>query len=204
LDLDLSRFLALGELRTRDQAGKTNSVGVLQVRVDRGHYHARFDRDQIDADQRDAHPRIDHDAFVEYAIEYVNKTGTAGYAFNSHLRVLLGILLLGAPRRGFPRRDVATIGRPGRRQVPALLRACSSYREIRVVLPPVQADLLGFVHRTNQQTDADGQQFHVRQRDTDVSGDDQTFVQDPIEDVDQIRCPSCSRYSVHAPSVVEV
>src|SRR5438034_2980008 len=49
--------------------------GVLQVRVDRRHHHARFHGDEIDADQRDTHPGVDDDALVEHAIENVDETG---------------------------------------------------------------------------------------------------------------------------------
>src|SRR5437016_12863521 len=54
-----------------------------------------------------------------------------------------------------------------------------------VVLPPVEADLLGLVDRTDHQPDADGEQLHFGDRNFDVAGDDEAFVEDAIEHVDQ-------------------
>src|SRR5690606_21308815 len=56
-------------------------------------------------------------------------------------------------------------------------------REVRIVPPPVQADLLGLVDRTDQKPDLDRQQFDVGQVDLDVTGDDESLVQDAIEDL---------------------
>src|SRR6266704_5468493 len=60
--------------------------------------------------------------------------------------------------------------------------------QIGIKSPPVQANLLGFVHRTDQQADADGEQLHVGQRDTDVPGYDQPFVEDAVENIEQVSC----------------
>src|SRR5882672_1854195 len=60
-----------------------------------------------------------------------------------------------------------------------------AYRQMAVVLPPVEADLLRLVDRTDQQPDADGQQLHFRDGNFDVAGDDEAFVEDAIEHVDQ-------------------
>src|SRR3989442_2065552 len=60
-----------------------------------------------------------------------------------------------------------------------------AYRQMTVVLPPVEADLLGLVDRTDQQPDADGEQLHFGDGDFDVAGDDEAFVEDAIEHVDQ-------------------
>jgi len=51
------------------------------------------------------------------------------------------------------------------------------------VLPPVQADLLGFVDGTNQQPDANSKQLDVGQGHAYIARDDKTFVQNPVEDV---------------------
>src|SRR5438067_4782482 len=48
-------------------------VGVLEVGVERRHDDARFHGDQIDADERDPDPSVDHDALVEHAIQYVDQ-----------------------------------------------------------------------------------------------------------------------------------
>src|SRR5581483_9433132 len=87
------------QLRTRHDAGKTNGVGVLEVSVDGRDHDARLNRDQIDADEGDAHPGVNDDALVEYPIKDVNKTRTARYPFNSHSGPPLrrAALLLPAP-----------------------------------------------------------------------------------------------------------
>lgn len=59
-------------------------------------------------------------------------------------------------------------------------------RQVRVVLPPVQPYLFGFVHRTNQETDAHRQQLHIRQGDANVARDHQALIKYPIQDVDEI------------------
>ncbi len=81
-------------------------------------------------------------------------------------------------------------------------------RQIRIVFPPVQPDLLRFIHGTHQQTNPNRQQFNVRQRNTDVSGDYQALVEDPVQDVEQIGCAGYARdtfhKSVRATSVLNV
>src|SRR5919201_6286089 len=54
-----------------------------------------------------------------------------------------------------------------------------------VELPPVEANLLGFVDRADQQADTDRQQLAFRERHLYVACNDQPFVEDAIEDVDQ-------------------
>ena len=54
-----------------------------------------------------------------------------------------------------------------------------------VVLPPVEADLLGFVDRTDQKADANRQELDFRERHLDVTGDDEALVEDAIKDFDQ-------------------
>src|SRR2546423_957168 len=56
-------------------------------------------------------------------------------------------------------------------------------RQVRVVAPPVQADLLGLVNRADEQTDLERQKLDVRQRDLDVARDDQPLVEDAVEHV---------------------
>jgi hypothetical protein len=53
-----------------------------------------------------------------------------------------------------------------------------------IVFPPIQPNLLGFVHRTDQQPDPYREQFHVGQRHTDVARDHQAFIQNPIKNID--------------------
>src|SRR5438093_9468266 len=54
-----------------------------------------------------------------------------------------------------------------------------------VELPPVQADLFGLVDRTDQQPNPNRQQLDFGQRNLDVPGNDETLVEDSVEDVDQ-------------------
>jgi len=56
-----------------------------------------------------------------------------------------------------------------------------------IVLPPVEADLLGLVNRTDQQPNANREELDFRERHFDVAGDDEPFVQDPVEHIDQSR-----------------
>ena len=44
------------------------------------------------------------------------------------------------------------------------------------MLPPVQADLFGFIHGTDQKANADGEQFDIGQRHADIAGDHQALV----------------------------
>ena len=69
-------------------------------------------------------------------------------------------------------------------------RACerSAYgvsRQARIGSPPVQSDLLGLIDRTDEQPDLNGQQLDVRQVDLDIADDDEAFVEDSVENVDQ-------------------
>src|SRR5688572_19714249 len=66
----------------------------------------------------------------------------------------------------------------------------ASGRQVPVVLPPVEPDLLRLVDGTDHQPDADGQQFDFRQRHFDVASHHETFVENPIQDVDQPGIPA--------------
>ncbi len=55
-----------------------------------------------------------------------------------------------------------------------------------VVPPPIEADLFGFVDRADEQTNADGEQLDVGERDAHIASDDQPLVEDPIQDVNQV------------------
>jgi hypothetical protein len=54
---------------------------------------------------------------------------------------------------------------------------------MRVVFPPIQPNLLGFIYRANQKPDANGEQFHIRQRDPYVSRDNQSFVKNAVQNI---------------------
>src|SRR4030088_3262573 len=54
-----------------------------------------------------------------------------------------------------------------------------------IELPPSEHDLLCLVDGANQQADPDRQELDFRERHLDVAGDDQAFIEDAIENVDQ-------------------
>src|SRR5262249_34018271 len=54
--------------RLRRGGDLANSLGVFQIRIDRGHDDSRLNRDQVDSDQRHADPGVDDDALVEHSI----------------------------------------------------------------------------------------------------------------------------------------
>src|SRR5205085_5595218 len=56
-------------------------------------------------------------------------------------------------------------------------------REVMIVAPPIEADLLRLVDRADDQPDAAGEKLHLRQRDLDVARHHQAFVEDAIEHV---------------------
>src|SRR5207248_9339884 len=58
-------------------------------------------------------------------------------------------------------------------------------REVVVVLPPIQADLLRLVDGADDESDADGEELDFRERHLDVARDDQTLVEHAVEDVDE-------------------
>src|SRR3982751_5743329 len=66
-------------------------------------------------------------------------------------------------------------------------------REVLVITPPVQADLLRLVDGADDQADADGEQLDLRQRDLDVAGDDEALVEHAVEHVHEPACLMSSR-----------
>src|SRR5690606_38676428 len=56
-------------------------------------------------------------------------------------------------------------------------RIAGDGREVPVVLPPVEADLLRLVDRTDQEADPDREQFDLGERHLDVPGDDEALVE---------------------------
>ena len=63
----------------RRQAG-----GKVQVGLDGRDDDSRFDRDQIDTDDCQAHQRINDDPFVQHAVENVDHVRLAGYMLKGH------------------------------------------------------------------------------------------------------------------------
>src|SRR5262249_24346383 len=76
--------LARPDDRTGHRSSDAHRFGVLEVRVDRSDDYARFDRDQVDAHERDPDPGVDDDAFVENSIEYIDEAGAARCPFDCH------------------------------------------------------------------------------------------------------------------------
>ena len=58
-------------------------------------------------------------------------------------------------------------------------------REARIVAPPVHADLLGLVDRADEQANLYRQKLDVGEVDLDVSGNDETLVENAIENLDE-------------------
>src|SRR5262249_32724369 len=59
--------------------------------------------------------------------------------------------------------------------------------EMVVVLPPVEADLLGLVERADDEPNADREELDLGERDLDVPRDDETLVEDAVENVHEPR-----------------
>src|SRR5205085_10467535 len=53
-------------------------------------------------------------------------------------------------------------------------------RQVRVVAPPIQPDLLVLINRADEQTNLQRQQFDVSERDLDVARYDQSLVKYPV------------------------
>jgi hypothetical protein len=58
---------------------------VVQVGLKGGDDHSRFDGQQVDADERKAHPTINDDAFVQHSVEHVYYACASGRSFKSHV-----------------------------------------------------------------------------------------------------------------------
>src|SRR5215470_4435588 len=177
--------------RSRGRRRCADSLGVLQIRIDRGNDYARFNGDQVDAHEGHPDPGVDDDPLVEDTIEHVNQTAAAGRPFNCH-------------RITPPWRAACALSRPHDRSPPAggrelplerphllpQLLVLSRQRllsrgQMVIVAPPVQPDLLGFVDRTDEESDADGKELDLCQRNPDIAGHHEALVQDAVEHLDQ-------------------
>src|SRR5690349_9673968 len=68
------RHLARSKLaRTRYRRRDAHCLRILQVRIDRCDDHSCLDRHQIDSNERDAYPRVDDDALVQYSVENIDE-----------------------------------------------------------------------------------------------------------------------------------
>src|SRR4051795_11709657 len=181
-----SAAFAGSERRTRDGRRDTDCFCVLEVRIDRSDDDARFNRDQVDADEGDANPRVDDDTFVEDPVEYVNETCAAWCTFDSHG-------LPAFPLSRLPGREATIVefgfqfGDPRLQRVVLAGRRkrgrCARIEPIRS--PPVDADRFCFVDGANHEAQLDGQKLDIGERDFDVACDDQPLVENFVEDVDQ-------------------
>src|SRR5216684_5922411 len=68
---------------------------------------------------------------------------------------------------------------------------------MRIVLPPVQRDLLCLIHRTNQQPNPNREQLHISERDANIPRNHQAFIQHPIQDVQQVGSSGYARRTFH-------
>src|SRR6185436_111456 len=59
-------------------------------------------------------------------------------------------------------------------------------REVTVVLPPIEADLLSLVDRTDHQADANREQLDFSERNLDVARHHEPLVEDAIENINQL------------------
>ena len=54
-----------------------------------------------------------------------------------------------------------------------------------IVHPPVEANLARLVQRADDQANAYGEQLDFGERDLDISADEQSLIQNPIQDLDE-------------------
>jgi hypothetical protein len=66
----------------RDEIGQ--AVGVTQIALNRRHDNSRFNRKEVDSNERHTNPCIDDDAFVQHVVKNVDDARRARYAFKSH------------------------------------------------------------------------------------------------------------------------
>ena len=64
--------------------GVSDCFGIAEIGVDRRDNDTRFNGKQVNANERDAHPGVDDDAFVEDAVEHIDQTGAAGCTLHRH------------------------------------------------------------------------------------------------------------------------
>ena len=60
-----------------------------------------------------------------------------------------------------------------------------AHRQMAIVAPPVEANLLCLVDRADHQPDSDGEQLDFSDGNLDIAGNDQALVEDPIENIDE-------------------
>jgi len=65
------------------------------------------------------------------------------------------------------------------------IEARRARRQIAIVSPPIEPDFLRFVQGADEKANPDGEQLDFGQGDLDVSRDDKSLIEHPIEHVDQ-------------------
>src|SRR5437867_10156900 len=177
-----------GPRRGRERAHR---LGILEIGLDRRHDDTGFNGDQIDADERDADPGVDDDAFVQHPVEDVDEACAAACPFDWHRSVSLSVRVATtvAPCVALARRERSDLALEQPHLAAQLLvlrgQTIAVRGQVGVVLPPVEADLLRLVDGAHDQTNPDGEQFDFGEGNLDVAGHDQALVENPVEDVDE-------------------
>lgn len=84
-----NRGLRKNKFRQRGVAAILQRFRVVQVSLYGSHHNAGIYGDQVKAHQLETNPGINHDAFVQYPIEYIEKAGAAGLTFDDHGAALM-------------------------------------------------------------------------------------------------------------------
>ena len=77
-------------------------------------------------------------------------------------------------------------------------RPLSSRRQVAVVSPPVEPDLLSFVQGAHEEPNPDRQQLDLSQRHFDIAGYHQSLVENAIQNVDKPRGTVRRKVQSHA------
>src|ERR1700686_2941425 len=75
--VELVRSAGAQSARTGSRPRESHGFGVLEIGLDGCDDNARLYRHEVDADEGDAHPRVDDDTLVENTIENIDKGATA-------------------------------------------------------------------------------------------------------------------------------
>src|SRR5690242_8782498 len=84
-----NRGLRKEYFRQRSVAAVLQRFGVVEIGLYGSHDNAGINGDQVKAHQLEPYPGINHDAFVQYPIEYIEKSGAAGLTFDDHGAALM-------------------------------------------------------------------------------------------------------------------
>ena len=84
LNLNIWGQVSNSKSRTRNLRNQGDRTCILQVRFDGGCENPCFYCQQVDSHQRNPHPCVNHDPFIEDTVENVDELGPANGAFKSH------------------------------------------------------------------------------------------------------------------------